>query len=48
MKDAVAAPKVINDFIEKKKLTSLEIRGGLLDGKAVDVNTIKSLSLIHI
>lgn len=46
MKDAVAAPKVINDFIEKKKLTSLEIRGGLLDGKAVDVNTIKSLAVL--
>ena len=46
MKDAVAAPKVINDFIEKKKLTSLEIRGGLLDGKAVDVNTIKSLAAL--
>ena len=44
MKDAVSAPKVINDFIEKKKLTSLEIRGGLLDGKAVDVSTIKSLA----
>ena len=46
MKDAVSAPKVINDFIEKKKLTSLEIRGGLLDGKAVDVQTIKSLAAL--
>ena len=46
MKDAVSAPKVINDFIEKKKLTSLEIRGGLLDSKAVDVQTIKSLAAL--
>lgn len=44
MEDPVSAPKVINDFIEKKKLTSLEIRGGMLDGKAVDDKTIKSLA----
>ena len=46
MKDAVAAPKVINDFIEKNKLESLQIRGGLLDSKAVDVKTIKSLAAL--
>lgn len=46
MKDAVAAPKVVNDFIEKNKLESLTIRGGLLDSKAVDVKTIKSLAAL--
>lgn len=46
MKDAVSAPKVLNDFIEKNKLTSLEIRGGLLDSKAVDVATIKHLAAL--
>ena len=44
MKDAVAAPKVINEFIEKNKLESLQIRGGLLDSKAVDVATMKHLA----
>lgn len=44
MKDAVAAPKVINEFIEKNKLESLQIRGGLLDSKAVDVDTMKHLA----
>lgn len=46
MKDAVAAPKVVNDFIEKNKLESLQIRGGLLDSKAVDVATIKHLAAL--
>lgn len=46
MKDAVTAPKVINDFIEKNKLESLQIRGGLLNNKAVDVKTIKSLAAL--
>lgn len=42
--DAVAGPKVIHEFIEKNKLTALEIRGGLLEGKVVDVKTIKALA----
>ena len=46
MKDAVAAPKIVNDFIEKNKLESLQIRGGLLDSKAVDVKTIKHLAAL--
>ncbi len=46
MKDAVAAPKVVNEFIEKNKLESLQIRGGLLGTEAVDVKTIKSLAAL--
>ena len=46
MKDAVAAPKIVNDFIEKNMLESLQIRGGLLDSKAVDVKTIKHLAAL--
>lgn len=44
MKDAVAAPKIINEFIEKNKLESLKITGGILEGKAVDVATVKQLA----
>ena len=36
----------MNDFIEKNKLESLQIRGGLLDSKAVDVKTIKHLAAL--
>jgi large subunit ribosomal protein L10 len=46
MKDAVAAPKIVNEFIEKNKLESLQIRGGLLGTEAVDVKTIKSLAAL--
>ena len=34
----------MSDFIDKNKLESLKITGGLLDGKAVDVGTIKELA----
>lgn len=44
--DAVTGPKVLNDFIEKNKLTALEMRGGLLDGKVVDVKTLKALATL--
>ena len=44
MKDAVAGPRVINDYIEKNKLQSLKITGGILEGKAIDVNTVKALA----
>ena len=44
MKDAVAGPRIINDFIEKNKLQSLKITGGILEGKAIDVNTVKALA----
>ncbi len=46
MKDAVAAPKIVNEYIEKNKLESLQIRGGLLGTEAVDVKTIKSLAAL--
>ena len=43
-KDVTAAPKIINTFIEKNKLTSLEIKGGLIGTEAVDVKVIKELA----
>ena len=46
MKDAVAGPRVINEFIEKNKLQSLKITGGILEGKAIDVNTVKYLATL--
>jgi large subunit ribosomal protein L10 len=44
MGDVTDAPKVVNDFIEKNKLQSLKITGGILEGKAFDVNTVKALA----
>ncbi len=44
MKDAVAGPRIINDYIEKNKLQSLTITGGILEGKAIDVATVKALA----
>ena len=43
-KDVTAGPKIINTFIEKNKLTSLEIKGGLMGTEVIDVNTIKGLA----
>lgn len=45
MKDAVSAPKVISEFIEKNKLdAALKVTGGLLESKATDVKTINALA----
>lgn len=46
MKDAVSGPRVINEFIEKNKLQSLQISGGILEGKAIDVATVKYLATL--
>ena len=43
-KDVTAAPKIISTFIDKNKLTSLEIKGGLMGTEAIDVATIKGLA----
>ncbi len=43
-KDVTAAPKIISSFIDKNKLTSLEIKGGLVGTEAVDIKTIKDLA----
>ena len=43
-KDVTAGPKIISQFIEKNKLTSLEITGGLMGTEVLDVNTIKGLA----
>ena len=44
MKDPVAGPKIISEFIEKNKLESLKIVGGLLGAEAVDTKTIAHLA----
>lgn len=44
MNDVTNAPKVVNDFIEKNKLQSLKITCGILEGKAIDVATVKALA----
>lgn len=43
-KDVTAGPKIISSFIEKNKLTSLEIRGGLMGKDVIDVKAIKDLA----
>ena len=44
MSDPVSAPKVVKDFIEKNKLTSLQVTGGVFENKAADVATIDMLA----
>ncbi len=43
-KDAVSGPKVVSDFIEKNKLQSLKITGGVFEGKAADMATMQMLA----
>ena len=43
-KDVTAAPKIISNFIDKNKLTSLEIKGGIVGSEVVDLKTIKELA----
>lgn len=43
-KDVTSAPKIINSFIEKNKLTSLEIKGGLMGSEVMDVAAVKALA----
>jgi len=44
MKDAVAGPKIVSEFIEKNKLTSLKLTGGILEGKFEDVAMMEKLA----
>ena len=43
-KDVTAAPKAVNTFIEKNKITTLEMKGGLMGTEVMDVKTVKSLA----
>ncbi len=43
-KDAVSGPKVISEFIEKNKLQSLKITGGVFEGKVADEATMQTLA----
>ena len=43
-KDVTAAPKAIASFIDKNKLTSLEIKGGLMGSDVMDVAGVKALA----
>ncbi|MBQ8654808.1 MAG: 50S ribosomal protein L10, partial [Clostridia bacterium] len=43
-KDVTNAPKIINSFIEKNKLNSLEIKGGLMGTEVLDVAGVKNLA----
>lgn len=42
--DAVSPAKVLADFIKEGKLTTLEIKGGWLDGRALNTADIKALA----
>jgi large subunit ribosomal protein L10 len=43
-KDVTSAPKIISNFIDKNKITTLEIKGGLTGTEFTDVNGIKALA----
>ncbi len=43
-KDVTAAPKILSQFIDKNKLTSLEIKGGLMGTEVMDIKEIKALA----
>ena len=43
-KDVTNAPKIISSFIAKNKLTSLEIKGGLMGTEVMDVAAVKALA----
>jgi len=43
-KDVTAAPKILSSFIDKNKLTSLEIKGGLMGTEVMDVAAVKALA----
>lgn len=43
-RDVTNAPKIVNSFIEKNKLTSLEIKGGLMGTEALSVAAVKELA----
>ena len=43
-KDPVSGPKTIVDFIEKNKLQSLKVTGGVFEGKAADEATMNALA----
>lgn len=42
--DPVAPAKVLSEFITKTKNDHLQIKGGLVDGKAIDVAGVKALA----
>ena len=44
MDDPVSGPKVITEFIEKNKLQSLTVVGGVFEGKKADVATMQALA----
>ena len=44
MKDAVAAPKTVSEYIEKNKLESLKVTGGIVDGAAADAKAVDALA----
>ena len=43
-KDPVSGPKVLVDYIEKNKLQSLKVTGGVFEGKVADEATMNALA----
>ena len=43
-KDVTSAPKILSTFIEKNKLTSIELKGGLMGNEVMDVAAVKELA----
>ena len=43
-KDVTSAPKILSSFIDKNKITSIEIKGGLMGTEVIDVSVVKNLA----
>ena len=44
--DPVAPAKVLNDFVRENRLQFLQVKGGVLDGKLIDANSVKALATL--
>ena len=42
--DPVAAAKVVADFAKEKRKVEIKVRGGVLEGKALDAEAVKALA----
>lgn len=42
--DVLAPAKAISDFIKEQKLQALEVKAGLVEGKVIDANGVKTLA----
>ena len=44
--EPVAPAKIVNDFVRENRLQILQFKGGVLEGKVIDVNSVKALATL--